>query len=476
MRRIKIFFLSFLIIFFLVFSIFSLFLVLSENRSFQDALRISKEREALEVFNNNGAGLIELGPTFFMSFSNSFQSLDQVRESYNLVFDYKQTAVFFEPDLVWQDMTQTDLDYLQQSKADLLLELNKEVENSKYNENYFKSFLPKELREGKIFSSSFTTLRNDNKELSLVAFVFENQLGDKKAYSSYVFIFDGNKLIPILTEIDLSSDYSGYLAFGGEPDDFLMVYGGRLGFAFRVKNINDKTEFYDLSRFFGYRVMSNSFKPGIIKANCGSSVCFYVFKKNNDSAELIKLWDNKGLDSEGMSGALVVSNFLKMPQGQVTFSLLEVDENKVALLADLGGGNYKRLDDYGFKNKKGAFINFKEAISLKEKPLFLIKNFSASFKLDDYSLSNDKSIAAFVFEYEKTNNEGIFTNARDIFPNTSWRQIKLDGSDFWTKKPLTDFSLWLSFLPQEDKFISPFFDGLDLSFNAKREDWLKIVK
>lgn len=125
----------------------------------------------------------------------------------------------------------------------------------------------------------------------------------------WVYVFDGLAFSPLITD---DSAYQikprfqrggGRIAFGGSEDDFIILYAGYDGKAFRVR----ASAIEDISKFFGLRVTDGGFMPQILKIGAGQDSIFYVCSVTANKPKLIKIWSKDALNS---AGALDFSSLL----------------------------------------------------------------------------------------------------------------------------------------------------------------------
>jgi len=202
---------------------------------------------------------------------------------------------------------------------------------------------------------------------------------DKKAYRGEVFSFDGQKFTPLIFPQPLVSPYFGLFGFGGEDNDFLVIYGAYQGIAYRFQG----PAVIDISKFFDIRIMNNGFKAEVIKTVKGTDTNWYVFSATEGRPQFLKLWQNGTPD---IAGEVAFNLFTDASQGvasqgvatqTVAFKLQEIKPTEIVLLARTQSGQKNSLStftDRGFKNKAGGILTFlpisysqgSPAISLKE--------------------------------------------------------------------------------------------------------------
>jgi len=136
----------------------------------------------------------------------------------------------------------------------------------------------------------------------------------------FVYFFNGENFSPLITkntEQKIEPQYGrkgGGIYFGGEDDDFLILYSGYDGRAFyyhagKLKNV---------SNFFGLRVTSEGFAANILRADNSRGSVFYVCSETENKPKLIKIWSNQ-------PGELM---------GSLDFSPLLFEDSRESLSAD----------------------------------------------------------------------------------------------------------------------------------------------
>lgn len=178
-------------------------------------------------------------------------------------------------------------------------------------------------------------------------------------YKGLVARADGT---PIFTEENtpIVSKYPGTLGFGGDPSDFLVVYGAYEGLAFRVRGDGQSSIITDHSNLFGIRVMNGGFSPRITRVPVIShqssviSYFWYVWSATERNPKLVKLFENRAGDIIGAAdfspslfdpGVISASFALSEPFGRTS---------PIRLISHIteesGGGNYWSFTDLGFDN------------------------------------------------------------------------------------------------------------------------------
>ena len=181
-------------------------------------------------------------------------------------------------------------------------------------------------------------------------------LKNGETYEGLVWWFDGQKFTSVLNN-KISSKYYGEWGFGGEEDDFLMVYGAYKGEAWRVRS----GQTTDISYLFSYRVMDKGFRPEIIK----SGNAWFVFSLSTEKPRLLKIWENEAGE---LSGEV---SFYKLVNSHQSAVLIKAKNGFYALLS--GGVEAKSMQfiDEGFDLKTNPEVFFKPIVF--EQPVNITK-------------------------------------------------------------------------------------------------------
>lgn len=373
--------------------------------------------------------------TFFDSFSSDVL-INQDKTT--VYYDKPAAAVFLTPDYEWRELSPADkivaehqdnfpaeannfngpyldrrclgADCLEQRRNDLY-----------YNDRRLK--LPAETDNYEILAVSITSLSNR----WLVGFT----LKDGSAYRGMAFYFDGYYFSPLITDatdIQITSSYFGLIGGGGDDNDFLLIYGGYKGIAYRIR----ERQAFDISRFFEVRVMRNGFKAEVVRVDRNGDVGWYVYSSTLSRPRLIKLWEN---GSGKIVGQAIFTH--RLSGDYVIFKLLDSNEERNTLLAKSSvGGSYHWhvFDDRGFDNNRENILEFKPIsrgtnISLK-------KIAYSKLGLDEKGLASAK----FLFS----------ANGQD------WVEISAGKNIDFPVLDIKQFFLKLVFAVPDNKFHSPF--------------------
>jgi len=410
-----------------------------------DRSELSSERPELSpVVSDLPANIIDPSltfGTFFDTFSGT-GFLDSARTT--LYQDKIAAAIFFPPDYGWQLFSETPDSNAQEyfknlsfnNFADSITDrrcLKTNCLEQKGRELYYNGRLlsnPEELQDSEIAAVSIGSLTKN----FLIGFTIKN-LADKNAteYRGAVFSFDGQKFTPLVPLEPIVSPYFGLFGFGGEENDFLVIYGAYQGIAYRFQG----NKVIDLSRFFDIRVMNKGFKAEVIKTSYGDNVNWYVFSSTRKRPWLIKLWQNR---SAAIVGEAVFSNLFTADDESVGFKLQKVSADKIIFLANIKRKNQEvkyLFIDRGFKNESPGTLFFKPIYHSAAQELITIEKLAlARLDLDATSLKSVK----FLFSSD----------------NEHWQEIP-DGKNIdFEIPPLKRFFLQVTFSGKPDKFYSPF--------------------
>ena len=179
--------------------------------------------------------------------------------------------------------------------------------------------------------------------------------GPETAERGWVYRFDGLSFSPLITadtDFQIAPRFQrggGSIAFGGTADDFLVLYAGYDGRAFRFRGTNQE----DISKFFGLRVTDGGFKPQILKVGEGGDSIFYVCSLTEDKPKVIKIWSKDDLNS---LGALDFSlSFFKgdWRPDSILCSISDAGAKRLAIASKTGGAYALwQASDLGFDNSR----------------------------------------------------------------------------------------------------------------------------
>jgi len=172
---------------------------------------------------------------------------------------------------------------------------------------------------------------------------------EEARYEGWIFLFDGSGFLKIFGgDGKFNSSYAGALGFGGSDNDWLAIYSGYEGIAYRVR---EGVPPEDISRFLDIRVMKGGFEPAVLRV--GVPPTWYVFSMTPGNPQLIKLFQNK---TNYIQGAVNLFPFIDPLQGSslATFGIKEVGGDAISLAAKVtgGSGGWWQIDDRGFKKDR----------------------------------------------------------------------------------------------------------------------------
>lgn len=305
-------------------------------------------------------------------------------EKTSLYFEGVSNSIIFPPDYNW-DMAGQDL--VAQNQAKFGAHANNTFDGP-YNDKRCLNNDCVEYKDNKLFYNnkvvSFPSgiKAKDLKAISLgivgqkwlIGFTLKD-IG----YRGEVFYFDGATFSQISNLPSISSTYFGLFGFGGEEDDFLIIYGSYQGQAFRVRG--DKIT--NLDNFFGYRPMNNGFKSEIIRAESNNYVNWYIYSSTLDALRFIKLWEDKDGEISGEASLLYDLNIIGK---SVEFQLIEAKSDKAVLLAKINSGtntSWKVFTDKGFVNdKEKILVTLPITHDAESSEIFIKKIYESSLELD----------------------------------------------------------------------------------------------
>jgi hypothetical protein len=386
----------------------------------------------------------------FRSFSDNFSSPARLDfAATDLYQDKISTAIFFPPDYDWQtaaaETTLTFKGYIDSFPVgnfngpyndrrcldDNCLE--QKDQNLYYNNRLL--VLPAGIRKNDIAAVSIGSLADS----WLVGFT----LKDGGQYRGQVFYFDGQKFTPLVLPSPIASSYFGLFGFGGEKNDFLVIYGAYQGIAYRVRG----TEANNVSRFFNIRTMNNGFKAEVMRVAYQDNVNWYIFSASSYHPFLMKLWQNRTTE---IIGAAVFDNFFTGSEEYAVFRPIEVKNDKIVFFAKIKANNletYKIFIDRGFKNTAPGTLTF-QPINFGGSPFSIEKISAAGLDLD----SGSAAAVKFLFS----------ADAGD------WREITAKDNSVFFAPALQSFRLKVTFAASADKFYSPFLEAVLFDYYCRK--------
>jgi len=304
-----------------------------------------------------------------------------------------------------------------------------EILNNGVYFNNKKLSLPKELKDENVLRMSVGKLDN----VWLLGVV----IGESYDEAGLVFKFDGNNFSTLIsrdTDNKILPKYNrlgGYIGFGGEDDNFLIVYAGYKGIAYQIKS----DSFYDISHFFGFRVTDPSFIPQVLKTREDNESVWYISSLTANKPKLIKLWQNGTSNIKGaldLSSLIFKDNNLREGVSYIFLpfnkekSLYIVSNESLFVFNDLGfdnSNNYQivsvNIQDDGYRNVTSAVIKDLK-ISNRQENLSYIYSFSQNDNIELY-LSNQKG------RWEKVNYKQNYyflnNNGEQLFWKINFKRI-----------------------------------------------------
>jgi len=217
----------------------------------------------------------------------------------------------------------------------------------------------------------------------------------------WAYSFNGKDFTPIITSTSQQKiepkfgRLGGSITFGGNLDNFLIVYGGYDGHVLYYY----KGAITDISRFFNLRLSDGGFEPQIISRENSRGTLFYICSQTENKPKLIKFWPKqKGV----LMGSLDFTPLVFSNLG-VSSASCEFQNNDILINLKKNDGNLEtwRFSDQGFDNSQD-----REVVSLD-----LGQNRSAKIKS---AIISEMDLAA-----DDNMSEVFFTN----YGNT-WQKIK----------------------------------------------------
>jgi hypothetical protein len=213
-----------------------------------------------------------------------------------------------------------------------------------YNNSRYEIELP--LEERNVVSVSIGSL-----ETKWLVGVVEQKGGE---YIGRVYVFENGDFEGLFENGDIfRSRYKGQIGFGGDDDNFLVIYGAYEGQAYHVKENNRKI---DISRFFGIRVMDNGFEPVVIKQGDGKDAIWYIGSNTSGVPKLLKLFQNGTND---IVGAVDLTNSLISSEAwRVNFYPFGNNRLRAEVVTIEGNSRFWEFVDQGFeKSEKREIVS-----------------------------------------------------------------------------------------------------------------------
>lgn len=380
------------------------------------------------------------------SFGDNFSGLGYIDErSTNLYWDENVTAFTFPPEVEVKKVSDCSEDFCGFSMASVDPQsiclaagcLTKTSDNKiLFNNQPLK--LPPALAGQVINSVTLGSFDN--------FWVIGLTTGPSQAERGWVLRFDGLAYSPLITdttEYQILPRYErggGRIAFGGTADDFIVLYAGYDGQAFRFRNGNVE----NISKYFGLRVTSGGFMPQIFKTGSGQDSIFYICSASDRKPKIMKLWST---EQTRTSGALDLSpSLFSLTSGwrpeQIICAMSDASINKLAVAAKRNNTySLYSLTDKGFDQSATRQVT---SINLNNK---LQEKIVAAVIADIGIETRGGSLADSVKAY-MGNAAG---NMEEVQPYV-WRSFKESGSELYWRLELS---------PSTNPFYSPWLDHIN---------------
>ena len=258
--------------------------------------------------------------------------------------------------------------------------LDKGCLTKKDGEIYFKNNkieLPGELKDKKIINFTFNPLSTK----WVIGVVF----GEGGEEVGYAYLFDGNKLTPLITDKTaqkIKTRYGhlgGSISAGGSDKQFIILYSGYEGIGYLYNN----GFWQDLSQYFSLRTVKGGFKSKIIKGGAGKSAVWFICSNEIDKPRLIKLWQN---GTDNIQGVINLSNILEdepaicAPKGSREINIARTISGQDVLYT---------FGDRGFNNSKPYHYQSVNLSDYKGKIILTVRlsSYVINAKPNSYSLA-----------------------------------------------------------------------------------------
>lgn len=401
----------------------------------------------------------------FNIFYDSFSGLGRVDSSQTTLYlNGPAAAVMFPPDFSFTPTTgiageklflENFNDFTGPQKAEYCLGQNcLNLDGLKLYYNQRLLTLPSRIKLKDVEAISIDALENT----WLVGFTIK--YSDKK-HRAEVYSFDGKKFTPLVFPKMIISDDFGLVGFGGEDNDFLVIYGAYQGTAYRFRDKKAQ----DISKFFDIRVMKDGFKAEVTKVKNGADTNWYVSSLTNNRPQFIKLWQNGTEDIVGEVIFDLSATEEQTTQNQATrdraidFRLKEIKPKEIIFIAKVKNGSNISLFDFidrGFKNEIGSYLTFTPISISHEQPLITLKKIK-TLKIEVDDPSRDKIKVLFSND-EKTWREVPFGENIDFKTMAISSSTTDINPDAMVPEFFNNFQLQIGFSPDSNKFYSPFLE------------------
>ncbi len=260
----------------------------------------------------------------------------------------------------------------------------------------------------------------------------------------WVYAFDGLAFSPLITD---DSAYQikprfqrggGRIAFGGSEDDFIILYAGYDGKAFRVRT----GAIEDISKFFGLRVTDGGFMPQIFKLGSGQDSIFYVCSVTANKPKLIKIWSKDALNSAGVLD-LSVSIFKdKLRSDSILCAVSDVGKKQLAIASSYNNAySLWSFQDQGFDHGRSRQVT---SINLNLKDKEQVK----AAVLADFGVETLSGCPGAGAKVYLANQADVFTEVNPYL----WHGFSEQGAELYWR---------VTFYPEGDNYDSPWLDHVN---------------
>jgi len=387
------------------------------------------------------------------SISDIFSGLTNIDKSATDMFwDYNMTAFVFPPvyELNKQSNCSTPDCGLSRAMTDVQSSCLDGGCLSKLSDDKL-SFGGKDLQLPPVFK--------DKKIKNINIFSLDNQwligivTGSNIDEQGWVYCFDGLSFSPLIsneTEYQMKPRYqrgNGEIFFGGDAQDFLVLYAGYDAVAYRFR----ERKIEDVSKYFGLRVSDGGFKAQILKIGEGQSSIYYVCSLDKYKAKIVKIWSKDALNSGGAFDFSTIFSAASFKPQSILCGVSDAQEKKLLISAKIGN-SYElwNFQDKGFDNSGSRQIT---SVNLKSNSQKLVKAaVISSLGIESKSGCPGSSVGVYLAnEKENFNNVNpyLWHGFSKLAPELYWRFV---------------------FQPEEDSFYSPWFSDVGrLSYLSPEE-------
>lgn len=297
--------------------------------------------------------------------------------------------------------------------------------------------LPTEVRSVELRNITIYPLNSD----WLVGFVFYNNGQEQgRAYR-----FDGRNFSNLdekntISLISRDGFEGARFGFGGDEDNFLVLYGGYDLLGYQVV----RGLLFDVSNFLGLRVADGGFAPSIFKHEIDGEVLWHICSRTAGKPKLIKLWQNS---SGNIKGSLSLTEpLLKEKEGAESAWCRpgDVSGELELIVAKRSAYEWRTFRDKGFRQQDGYQITTKNLF--KESGEVLKVNFNDLKACDDQICDQVNLFQSLSFL--------ISGNGADFWSATLGKEVVFPASStgiYWTIKADSH---------SEKAHYSPWVDGL----------------